>query len=74
MDASYFNHKSFGEEMLLEKIDITILKEKFDHFAPMQTKMHSNFININLSYGCMFSLCKVISALVEEEVDIKRSK
>jgi hypothetical protein len=35
MNASYFNHKSFGEEMLIEQNSLEIEAEQTDHSSAM---------------------------------------
>ena len=35
MNASYFNHKSFGEEMLIEQNSLEIEAEQADHSSAM---------------------------------------
>ena len=69
MNASYFNHKSFGEEMLIEKNSLEIVAEQINHSQALYNRIYSKeFFNLNISYGCMLSAYKVLQALIEDEV------
>ena len=68
VQASYFNHKSHGEEMLIERYQICLLMEQRTPKTAMVTKVHSTEIfNLNLTYGCILSLIKVLQFIKDSE-------
>jgi hypothetical protein len=57
MEASYFNHKSFGEEMLIEKYIIEIIMDQKEPTKPNVVSVESKHVfNLNLTYGCILSV------------------
>jgi hypothetical protein len=68
MYASYFNHKSHGEEMLIEQYRIQLSMNQQNPKLPMVTQIQSKDIfNLNLTYGCILSLIKVLQFIKDNE-------
>lgn len=61
MNAKYFNHRSYGEEMLIEKFSLYIEMTQDKPLAVNNYVINSrDMLNLNLTYGCTLSLYKAL--------------
>ena len=70
LKVKYFNHKSYGEEMLIERFCIEMIMEQLDPLSLQYCSVYSaDIFNLNLTYGAFSSIYR---ALQEIKADEKR--
>jgi len=68
IEAMYFNHKSFGEEFLIEPYSLVMTDSQQSPLKATFSRIYSaDMLNINLTYGCITSLDKAMNEIREEE-------
>jgi hypothetical protein len=68
IESTYYNHKSHGEEMLIENYRAKIVLEQISPMEAIVTTVKSEDIfNLNLTYGCILSIAKVLTYFKDDK-------
>lgn len=73
IEFSYFNQKAHGMEDLIEKYNLGLATEQKDPMKASETRVTSDdMLDINLTYGCILSIYKVLQFLKEDEEIVEK--
>ena len=71
LEVSYYNHKSFQIERMLEEYQFECEMSQKDPTSQAMTKLSSTrLFNLNLTYGFVHSMFKVIYDLCPEQPEL----